>query len=162
MKTIFIDRDGCVNVRLVGNWVMDWNDFEFMPGAIAGIAKLKKAGYRLILITNQRCINVGKFSLQGLNQLHDKMQDELKKEGGYFDRIYHCPHDRHEDCDCRKPKPGMFFQATADFDDIVLEDSCMLGDMDSDQKAADAAKVGRFYKISDQFTIDDAAKLILA
>ena len=74
MKTIFIDRDGCVNVRLVGNWVMNWKDFEFMPGAVEGIAKLKKAGFRLIMITNQRCINLGKFSLEGLNQLHDQMQ----------------------------------------------------------------------------------------
>ena len=67
-------RDGCVNVRLVGDWVMNWDQFEFMPGAIQGIAKLKKAGYRLILITNQRCINLGKFSIDGFIRFHGKMQ----------------------------------------------------------------------------------------
>ena len=162
MKTIFIDRDGCVNVRLVGNWVMSWDDFEFMPGAIEGISKLKQAGYRLILVTNQRCINLGKFSVSGLNALHEKMQTELRKAGGYFDAIYHCPHDRHENCDCRKPMPGMFFQATADYDDIVLADTIMLGDQPSDEEAAQAAKIGTFFKISEDHTILEAAEKIIA
>jgi len=161
MKTIFIDRDGCVNVRLVGNWVMNWNDFDFMPGAVEGIAKLKKAGYRLILVTNQRCINLGKFSFERLNTLHDKMQSELRKAGGYFDDIYICPHDRHENCGCRKPKPGMLLNAANDYSDIILAESYMLGDQPSDQEAAQAAGVGHFFTISEEYTILDAANNII-
>lgn len=161
MKTIFIDRDGCVNVRLVGNWVMTWDDFEFMPGAISGIAALKKAGYRLILVTNQRCINLGKFSEEKLDALHDKMQNELKNEGGFFDSIYHCPHDRDENCGCRKPQPGMLLKAAEDFGDIDLSKSIMLGDQESDRLASEAAGVGSFYQISSEQTIADAAKIIL-
>ena len=161
MKTIFIDRDGCVNVRLVGDWVMNWDQFEFMPGAIQGIAKLKKAGYRLILITNQRCINLGKFSIDGLHSLHGKMQDELIKAGGSFDDIYFCPHDRHENCDCRKPKPGMFYQAANDYSDINFSESIMLGDQISDKQAAEAAGIGNFFWISHEKTILDVASEIL-
>ncbi|MDD7984562.1 HAD family hydrolase [Lentisphaera marina] len=162
MKTIFIDRDGCVNVRLVGNWVMNWNDFEFMPGAISGIAALKKAGYRLILVTNQRCINLGKFSEDKLDELHEQMQSSLKNEGGFFDKIYHCPHDRDENCGCRKPQPGMLLQAAKDFGDIELSQSIMLGDQESDRLASEAAGIKTFYEISEAQTIADAAKLILA
>ena len=162
MKTIFVDRDGCVNTRLVGDWVRSWDAFEFMHGAIEGIAKLKKAGYRLVLITNQRCIALGSLTREELDVIHNKMQDELKLAGGFFDSIYVCPHDNHENCHCRKPAPGMITDAARDYGDIDLSTSIMLGDRDIDRQAAESAGCGGFHMISDDFTINDAADTILS
>jgi D-glycero-D-manno-heptose 1,7-bisphosphate phosphatase len=75
------------------------------------------------------------------------------KKGSPFDAIYLCPHDRHENCGCRKPQPGMLLQASQDFSDITLGDCVMFGDSESDRGAAENAGLQDFYKIDDEHSL---------
>ena len=162
MKTVFIDRDGVINRRLVGDWVKKWEEFDMLPGVPEAIGKLKEAGFCCILITNQRGIALNLFSLEGLAEVHNKMNEKLKAEGsGEFDDIFICPHDRHENCNCRKPKPGLFFQATEKYPDIELKDTVMFGDKDTDREASEAAGCGAFYLIDDEVSLLDRVKEFL-
>ena len=150
MKTVFIDRDGVINRRLIGDWVKCWDEFDMLEGVPQALLSLKEAGFRLVLITNQRCLALGKIDRSQLNEIHSKMNESLIQNGGAaFDDIFVCPHDRNDGCDCRKPKPGMFFQATKKYSDIVLEGCHMFGDSDTDEGAAIAAGCKGFYKIDE-------------
>ena len=161
-KTIFIDRDGVINRRLVGDWVKCWEEFEMLEGVPRALALLKKRNYRLVLITNQRALALKLFTAEQLAHVHHLMNQQLLERGGAaFDAIYVCPHDRHDNCDCRKPKPGMFFQAAADFPDIELEKCSMIGDSDSDGEAAMAAGCAKFYKVDEQNSLLDCVKVFL-
>jgi len=155
MKTVFIDRDGVINRRLVGDWVKCWEEFDILAGVPEAIGKLKTAGYRTILITNQRGISLGLFDFDRLKQLHDKMNSRLLEGGGKIDDIFICPHDRHHNCECRKPKPGLFFQAAEKYKDITLAETAMFGDKETDKEAAQAAGCGHFFKIDDEYSLLD-------
>lgn len=150
MKTVFIDRDGVINRRLVGDWVKKWEEFEMLPGVPEALGKLKNAGYRCILITNQRAIALNLFTIDDLSVLHQKMNEKLLLEGGgEFDDAFICPHDRHENCNCRKPKPGLFYQAVEKYNDISLSETVMFGDKDTDREASVTAGCGGFYLVDD-------------
>lgn len=160
MLTVFVDRDGVVNRRRIDDWVKSWDEFEFLPRAIEGLKLLKDAGCRLILVTNQRAIALGLMTEGGLAEIHAKMQSEMKEQSVSFDAIYFCPHDRHENCDCRKPKPGMLIQAANDFS-LTLSECIMLGDSPSDETASVSAGCNKFYKVDEQKTLYKVAQEIL-
>ena len=163
MKTVFIDRDGVINRRLIGDWVKKWQEFEMLPGVPEALGKLKHAGYRCILITNQRGIALDLFNFDDLKVLHNKMNEKLIKEGGAsFDDIFICPHDRHENCGCRKPKPGLFYQAVEKYSDISLAETVMFGDKDTDREASEAAGCGAFYLVDDENSLLDCVNKFLA
>ncbi len=163
MKTVFVDRDGVINRRLVGDWVKKWEEFEMLSGVPEAIGKLKDAGYRCILITNQRGIALDLFTFDGLAEVHGKMNDKLKAEGGgAFDDVFICPHDRHENCNCRKPKPGLFFQAVEKYPDIQIKDTVMFGDKDTDREAAEAAGCRSFYLVDDEKSLLDCVNEFLS
>lgn len=113
------------------------------------LKKINNLGYLVIVITNQPVIARGEVTWCELEKIHNKMETELGNEGAYLDGIYFCPHHPHKgykgelaelkiDCDCRKPKPGMFFKAANDFN-IDLSQSYMIGDSENDIKAGIAA-----------------------
>ncbi|NQZ56310.1 MAG: HAD-IIIA family hydrolase [Lentisphaeraceae bacterium] len=155
-KTVFIDRDGVINRRLIGDWVKHWEEFDLLDGVPQALALLKASNFRLVLITNQRAIALNLLDFDRVNQLHSHMNEDIVSKGGAaFDAIYICPHDRHENCECRKPQPGMFLQAAEDFPDINLPSCVMFGDSDSDGEAAIAAGCARFYKIDEKSTLLD-------
>ena len=149
MKTVFIDRDGVINRRLIGDWAKNWEEFEMLPGVPEAVAKLKKAGYRCIVVTNQRGISLGYFTRKDLDEIHKKMNEEFIKEGGSIDDIFVCPHGKEDGCGCRKPAPGLFYQAAEKYPDLSLEDSVMFGDKDTDRQAAISAGCAHFYLVSD-------------
>ena len=158
-KTVFIDRDGVINRRLIGDWVKHWEEFDLLDGVPQALALLKANNFRLVLITNQRAIALNLLDFDRVNLLHSQMNDAIVSHGGAaFDAIYICPHDRHEKCDCRKPQPGMFLQAAKDFQDIDLPSCVMFGDSDSDGEAAMAAGCAKFYKIDEEFSLLDLVK----
>ena len=162
MKTVFIDRDGVINRRLVGDWVKKWEEFEMLPGVPEALGKLKKAGYRCILITNQRAIALNLFTIDDLSILHQKMNEKLLLEGGgEFDDVFICPHDRHENCNCRKPKPGLFYQAVEKYKDISLAETVMFGDKDTDREASVTAGCGGFYLVDDENSLLDGVNKYL-
>ena len=139
--TLFLDRDGVLNTRIIDDYVRNWDDFEWLPDVLEALKGLSKIFGKIVVITNQRGIARGLYSENELQKIHQLMLKEVKKAGARIDGIYFCPHDKDEDCVCRKPKPGMLLQAAKDFPTIDFTKSIFVGDSLSDMLAARAANV---------------------
>ena len=143
-KAIFLDRDGTLNIDY--GYVHKIDNFKFIDGAIDALRELKKMGYMLVLVTNQSGIARGYFSEEQFLQLTEWMDWSLAEQDVDLDGIYYCPHhsegkgEYKEDCDCRKPKPGMLLQAIKELK-IDPTQSIMVGDKVEDLKAGIGAKV---------------------
>lgn len=138
-RAVFLDRDGVINKKAPeGDYVTRWEDFEFLPRIAEAITRLNQAGFRVIVITNQRCIAKGLMTSGELETIHQRMVEFLAERGARIDAIYYCPHDVEPSCRCRKPAPGMFFDAARDHG-IDLQASWMIGDSDIDIEAGQAA-----------------------
>jgi len=138
-KVVFLDRDGVINKKPVEHdYVKNWSEFELLPGAIEALKLLTQNGYDIYVITNQRGIARGMMSEQDLKVIHDKLREELKKHNAKIKQIYYCPHGEDEGCECRKPKPGMLFQAASEHN-FDLTKAIFIGDDERDLQAGDAA-----------------------
>lgn len=135
--TIFLDRDGVINRKLDDDYVKNWNEFEFLPSVKDALKILAEKNYRLIVVTNQRGVARGWMSEADVQAVHAQMVTELAP--AQIAAIYCCPHNNNQ-CDCRKPKTGMFLQAQRDFPDIDFAKSVLIGDSLSDMEAG--AKLG--------------------
>jgi len=132
LRTIFLDRDGVINRKMPeGEYVTSWGNFELLPGVPEAIAKLNRAGLRVLVVSNQRGVALGLYTAADVHAIHAGMQNVLAGFGAHIDGFYFCPHDKHE-CNCRKPLPGLFEQAQAQFSEIQPESSLMIGDSLSD------------------------------
>ena len=132
---VFLDRDGVVNRKLPeGEYVTDWGQFQWLPGAVEAIATLNRAGMTVILVSNQRGIALGLFTHDQLESIHGNMRAHLAQHGARLDAIYYCPHDVGE-CQCRKPDVGLFAQAYKDFPQASADNSVVIGDSLSDMQA---------------------------
>jgi len=152
LDTLFLDRDGVINVKLDGQYVKNTDEFEFMIGVETAISKLSKIFNRILIVTNQQGIAKGIMSEKDLGILHEYMLLELKKNGGVIDKIYYCPHLAAENCSCRKPNPGMIQQAIIDFPEIIVEGSYLIGDSDTDILAGN--KMGLItVKVDNKYTL---------
>ena len=142
-KAIFLDRDGTIN-KYVG-FLRNIEQFELLSGVSEAIRKINQSGYLAVVVTNQPVIARGEVTYTELQEIHNKMETILGKDGAYLDGIYFCPH--HPDkgfkgevkelkinCNCRKPNPGLLLQAASDFN-INLEQSWMIGDGKNDFQA---------------------------
>jgi len=107
---------------------------EFLPGTVEAIRLLNAAGFRVILVTNQRCVAKGLITVADLDSIHMQMCDTLGHAGATIDSIYICPHEKHPPCSCRKPAPGMLYEA-ARAHSIDLPTSWMIGDSEVDVEA---------------------------
>lgn len=125
----FLDRDGTINAER--NYLSDPAELELIPGAAAGMRRLRDLGYALVVLTNQSGVARGYFDLARVEEIHVRLCEMLAAEGVSVDAIYVCPHGPDDDCDCRKPLPGMAKQAATDLG-LDLSHSVMIGD-----KAAD-------------------------
>jgi len=110
-KIIFLDRDGVINEDPIGDYVKTWEDFRFIPGALDALQELTGAGFKTVIISSQAGIGDRVYSEQALNDITDKMLAECKKNGVVIRNVYYCLHGKNADCDCRKPKTGLFEQA---------------------------------------------------
>jgi D-glycero-D-manno-heptose 1,7-bisphosphate phosphatase len=129
---VFLDRDGVLNEKMPeGRYVAKWADFRMLPGVPEAVARLNRAGMRVIVVSNQRGVALGLYSAADVEAVHACLQARLGEQGGHIDAFYFCPHDRQE-CDCRKPLPGMFEQARREFPEISIPSSLMVGDSLSD------------------------------
>ena len=138
-SAILLDRDGVLNKRPArGHYVRSWDKFEWLTGAKESLRLLKDAGYRVILITNQAGVGRGAMTEEALLSLHRQMTVDVARDGGKIDAIYYCPHRGEDDCPCRKPKPGMIFQAQHAFG-LDLGRTLFVGDDETDARAALAA-----------------------
>jgi len=129
-RAIFLDRDGVINKHRP-DYVKSLDEFEFEENAILGLRLLSKLKISIFVITNQSPINRKIFDLNTLNKIHSYMLEVLKKNNIKIKKIYFCPHRPDENCSCRKPKPGMLFQAQKEFN-IDLTKSYVIGDSKSD------------------------------
>jgi D-glycero-D-manno-heptose 1,7-bisphosphate phosphatase len=134
-KAVFLDRDGVINKKPPkGDYVTCWEDFKFLPRVDEAIAQLNRAGFYVIVVTNQRCIAKGLMTVAQLETIHQRMSKSLAERGARIDAIYYCPHEMKPICRCRKPAPGMFVDAARDYG-IELPASWMIGDSDIDIEA---------------------------
>ena len=152
LDTLFLDRDGVVNVKLEARYVRNSNEFEFMQGALVAISKLSKLFKRILIVTNQQGIGKGIMTEDDLNLLHSFMTSEIGKLNGKIDKIYFCPHLDTENCNCRKPNPGMINKAIADFPEIDLQNSYLIGDSESDIEAGNSMKLNTV-KVDNEYTL---------
>jgi D-glycero-D-manno-heptose 1,7-bisphosphate phosphatase len=138
-KAVFLDRDGVINRRLgESEYVTRWEEFHFLPEVADGIALLNRAGWSVIVISNQRCVAKGLLTIEGLEAIHRRMREELVAGGAQVDGIYYCPHAKELACDCRKPAPGMLLTAAKEHQ-IDLRSSWMVGDSETDVEAGKRA-----------------------
>ncbi len=131
-KAIFLDRDGTINVEV--NYLHEPEKFRFLPTVQDALKLLQKLEFKLIIITNQAGIAKGIYSVNDMEQTNAYMKDQLKLAGITIDAIYFCPHRTEDQCNCRKPLPGMIFQAAKDLN-IDLTKSWTIGDKLSDIEA---------------------------
>jgi D-glycero-D-manno-heptose 1,7-bisphosphate phosphatase len=136
---IILDRDGVLNEKAPrANYVRNWAEFRWLPGAKESLCLLNNAGFKVIIVSNQAGINRKAMTEDDLFDIHRKMVKEAEQAGGRIDAIYYCPHDWDEGCECRKPRPGMLFQAQHDFN-LDLSRTLFVGDDERDGQAAEAA-----------------------
>lgn len=137
-QAFFLDRDGVINVD--HGYVSRIDDFFFMDGIFPVLRYLSAKGYLLIVVTNQSGIGRGYYTEEDFNTLTVWMSKQFSDEGIELTAVYSCPHSPEESCACRKPAPGMFFQAEVEHN-LDLSASWMLGDKESDMQAAQAAGI---------------------
>lgn len=132
LGTVFLDRDGVINEKAPeGDYVRRVEDLKLLQGAAQAIARLNRAGVRVIVVSNQRGVSRGLFSVEDVMAIEAALEKRLAAEGAHLDGFYFCPHGDGA-CNCRKPRPGLFEQARADFPDIEAASSVMIGDSLSD------------------------------
>lgn len=137
--TVLLDRDGVLNRKMGrAEYVCEWSQWEWLPGALDAVARLHAEGYRVIVATNQPGIARGHLTPTALDAIHEQMRADVRAAGGDVAAIYHCPHGWDENCDCRKPAPGLLFQAQKDFA-LDLSRNTFIGDDERDRQAAEAA-----------------------
>ncbi len=134
MKLIILDRDGVINEDS-NEFIKTPDEWIALPGSLEAIAKLSKAGYVVVVATNQSGLGRGLFDIMTLNAIHQKMQNAVKAAGGLIEAIFFCPHTTNDNCDCRKPRQGMFSTIAERFD-TSLEDVPSVGDSLRDLQAA--------------------------
>ena len=139
-KVIFLDRDGVINrdpENLKYQYVTKWKEFKFLPGAKRAIKKLTDAGYSIYIISNQAGISKRYFTMKALRTITRNMRKELAKRGGRIKDAFYCPHRIEDDCDCRKPKAGLFKKALRK-GRIDFKDAFFIGDNIKDVQAGRA------------------------
>ena len=134
MKLIILDRDGVIN-QDSDDYIKLVDEFIPLPGSLEAIAQLNQAGYTVAVATNQSGIARGFYDVDTLVAMHNKLAGLLTPLGGHIDYIAYCPHGPDDNCDCRKPKPGMYHQIAKHFD-TSLEQVPIIGDSLRDLQAA--------------------------
>lgn len=137
MKLVVLDRDGVIN-RDVDGPIVSPAAWEPIDGSLDAIARLNQAGYQVAVITNQSGIALGTMTVDDLHLVHKKMHEMVIQAGGRIDTVVFCPHSESDDCDCRKPAPGMLYTLSERLD-LDLTKVLVVGDSLKDVQAAMAA-----------------------
>ena len=135
---IFLDRDGVINCRRPGDYVLDWSQFLFVSGIRAALKQLAALRLPMIVISNQAAVGKGLLSPEALQEITNRMQQTLLADGVSLTAVFYCLHRADENCDCRKPGPAMLLRAANEFN-IDLGQSIFIGDSATDIEAGLAA-----------------------
>ena len=136
--TLFLDRDGVINVRPIGDYVRMPEAFIATDGLGEALRLLAGQFGRIVVVTNQAGIGKGLMTEADLTSVHRSMRDIIAAAGGRIDGVYYCPHAKDAGCRCRKPATGMAWLALADFPDIDFENAWIAGDSVSDMQFGQA------------------------
>lgn len=129
--TLFLDRDGVINHDKDNDYIKNWDEFRFYDTTLEAMAILSKHFNRIVVTTNQKGVGRGLMSTTDLTNIHTNMLAQIQQAGGKIDKVYYCD-DLSDDSINRKPNPGMAFQAKADFPEIDLSKSLIVGNRISD------------------------------
>ncbi len=135
-KVVLLDRDGVIN-RDSPDYIKSPAEWQPLPGSLAAIARLHRAGYMIGIVTNQSGVGRGLFTTDTLANIHRYMLQHILDAGGFVQQIFFCPHTPQDNCDCRKPKPGMLIQA-AEYFACGFDNMTVVGDSAKDIEAARA------------------------
>jgi len=134
---VLLDRDGVIN-QDSDDYIKSAEEWHPIAGSLEAIALFNQHGYKVVVITNQSGLSRGYYSESTLAEIHQKMHQLTTAKSGKIDAIYHCPHGPDDNCDCRKPKPGLLNTFAKDYN-CSLSDIYFIGDKVGDIQAANAA-----------------------
>ena len=153
IKTIFLDRDGVVNKEV--RYLYKLSDFEFIDGIFDTCLYFQKLGYEIVIVTNQSGITRGYYNENDYQKLTEWMLGQFNDNGINILDTFYCPHGPESLCECRKPKPGMLIEAKHKYN-ISMKDSWMIGDSESDIKAANAAGISNTILVRSGHLVDES------
>jgi D-glycero-D-manno-heptose 1,7-bisphosphate phosphatase len=136
-RAIFLDRDG-VLIENRSEYVREWSHVKIFPAAIKALSHLH--GYKIVIVTNQSAVGRGLISLEIADEINKQLIEVIRKNEGQIDGVFMCPHTPDDQCNCRKPNPGLLLQAAKELS-LDLHRSWMIGDAWSDLLAGKAAGV---------------------
>ncbi|MDB4037957.1 D-glycero-beta-D-manno-heptose 1,7-bisphosphate 7-phosphatase [Candidatus Thioglobus sp.] len=161
IKTIFLDRDGVINKEQ--SYLFRIKDFIFIDGVFQACQHFAKIGYKIVIVTNQSGISRGYYSINNYETLTHWMLKQFKAKQIDILDVFHCPHGPEDMCECRKPMPGMFFQAQNKHN-IDMKNSWLIGDKEADIIAAKNSGINNTILVKSGHKIDESksiAKYIL-
>ncbi|MEW6013514.1 MAG: HAD family hydrolase [Elusimicrobiota bacterium] len=133
---VFLDRDGVINKDIPGKYIKSVSDIRLYKTALEGLKKISSCDkFHLIIITNQSAVGRGYITERISRKINDKIVKTLEKEKIKINAVYYCPHSPVDNCDCRKPKPGLIKEALKDYK-IDLKKSFLIGDKKTDMELA--------------------------
>jgi D-glycero-D-manno-heptose 1,7-bisphosphate phosphatase len=159
-KAVFLDRDGVINRKPPeGQYVTRWEELHLLPDVAEVIGLLNRASFRVIVVSNQRCVAKGLITAHELESMHERMCGELAAAGATIVKVYYCPHEKWPACSCRKPAPGMLLKAAVEHQ-LDLASSWMIGDSEIDVEAGRNAgcKTARLWERID--IVDSKADMV--
>lgn len=134
MTFIILDRDGVINYESV-EYIKSPAEWLPIPGSLEAIAQLNRAGFRVLIATNQSGVARGYYDIDMLDSIHEKLMRELAAVGGYVEEIFFCPHHPDEKCPCRKPRPGLIHRMQEKYP-LQLQETFFIGDSYVDMQVA--------------------------
>lgn len=160
MRAAFLDRDDTI-IRNIP-YLTDPDRVELMPGAVEGLRLLHEAGYVLVMVSNQSLVNRGVGTHADVDAVNKRMQALLDEHGVALDHLYYCTHVPEDECDCRKPKPGLLLRAAKKLG-IDLTASFMFGDKETDVEAGLRAGCKHSLCVGEapHITLEDAVRFAL-
>lgn len=156
-RVVFLDRDGVINENR-DDYVKNIDEFNFLPGALNALRRLHAAGIRVAVISNQACIGKGLVTRKTLADIDRYMFSGVAEAGGEITATYYCPHKPDDNCDCRKPAPGLLLRAGRDMM-VDLKDTIFVGDNSKDILAGKAAGCRTALVLSGMISADEAVML---
>lgn len=136
---IFLDRDGVI-IENRSDYVRQWSHVTVLPKAIDALSGFKRQGFKIVVVTNQSAIGRGLMTFEDAQAINERLVAAIKESGGWVDAVFMCPHKPEDNCECRKPQPGLLLQAAQQFS-LDLRSSWMVGDAWTDLLAGQSAGV---------------------